>query len=175
MTQVQTCLTKVGLPAFKDGHRAMYCIGATAFTIGIMMLLTWVSIGLGHFIRFSSSWILFFVLLGIYNGVFKANIKLAGATALLLFVFVIISHILGSPTFVGFIIFAGLLIGGFFAQNMAHTAAKTGSNLLTQITNLLYAPLMITVYFLDKANLSHLINAKRSSKSQKKTSKKETE
>ena len=145
---IDTRLTENGIPTMGCQNKLLYSIGTMAITLGLLLVLTWVSVAFGQRYHFSFSWILTIYLIAAY---YRVQIKLAAATGVVLVIMTLVAILIGypSPSPFSVTVFILLLVGGFLLQLYAHSQEKTEHSVTQQITGLVYSPMLYT-YFLHK-------------------------
>ncbi len=139
-------------------NKLMQYTGIPCVILGLFILLSWMSIGLGEHMRVNFAWLLliftvtYYYLLGVY--------KLGAITAVLMLLLLFIAQMLAGsfpPSFLSSILFLILLGGGLGLLLFGHIIEKSKIALMETFLQIMVTPLFLVSDLLEACGLSKII------------------
>jgi uncharacterized membrane protein YGL010W len=125
-------------------NRFTHFVGVPAILIGLLILLSWVSISLFSRWHFTFAWFGCFALIIYY---FFLDIKLASVMAVVLILLTALCSWIAypAPTQFNFVLFLILLVGGIALQFMGHKIENSTTAFLKRLSKMLIAPMFVLI------------------------------
>lgn len=138
-------------------HRLMHTLGIALLLLGILILLSWVTISFALVLHISFAWI-FVVLLLIYY--FRLNIKLAAAMTVVLFLLTLLCSLIAfpRPTSFSLSLFFILMISGCVLLLLGNSAERIRNTFGSNLKLILMGPLFVLIEIIEAWGLEKYFN-----------------
>lgn len=138
-------------------NKLFHYIGTPAIMLGILLLLNWVWVSFAGHWNITFAWIAIIALLIYY---YFLDVKLAIVMTVILIILNLICSWIAypKPTAANLIVFLILFIGGFVLQFIAHSFEKVKPSFLTNMSQILIAPIFVVAEFIQLLGLGKYFN-----------------